>query len=256
MIANEVEVKLIRLLEELSLNAWPALNTLVVDGWMLRFANGYTRRANSISVLYPTTLPFEDKLRDCEAIYSARGLPTVFKMHDACQPTDLDRLLKQRGYVHDSLTSVQTLDLAGIAQVTVQNGSGSSALTEAWLNDFVRLSNVAERNIPTMQDMLNAIVPECTFAQITVNDQVVAVGIGVIERGYLSFHDIVVAESHRQRGYGTQLMHYLIAWGKAKGATQAFLQVMCNNPNAQRLYANFGFREVYRYWYREKPLRT
>ena len=37
-----------REIEELTLNAWPPLETLFFDGWILSFSDGYTRRANSI----------------------------------------------------------------------------------------------------------------------------------------------------------------------------------------------------------------
>jgi len=37
-----------RLIEELTLNAWPPLETLLFDGWILSFSDGYTRRANSV----------------------------------------------------------------------------------------------------------------------------------------------------------------------------------------------------------------
>ena len=43
---------LIRYLEELSLNALPSLENIFLDGWVVRFANGYTKRANSVNPLY------------------------------------------------------------------------------------------------------------------------------------------------------------------------------------------------------------
>jgi hypothetical protein len=48
---------MIRFIEELSLSALPALETVFLDGWVLRFSNDYTRRANSINPLYAGTRP-------------------------------------------------------------------------------------------------------------------------------------------------------------------------------------------------------
>jgi hypothetical protein len=63
-----------RQIEEASLNAWPALNNLLFDGWILRFANGYTKRANSVTPVYPGELDVEMKIDFCAQQYSRRGL--------------------------------------------------------------------------------------------------------------------------------------------------------------------------------------
>ncbi len=61
-----------RTIEELTLNAWPALQTVLYDGWLLRFADGYTRRANSVNPIYPSAVPLADKIAACERAYAAR----------------------------------------------------------------------------------------------------------------------------------------------------------------------------------------
>jgi hypothetical protein len=35
--------EVIQEIEEISLNAWPSLQQILYDGWILRFANGYTK---------------------------------------------------------------------------------------------------------------------------------------------------------------------------------------------------------------------
>ncbi len=84
---------MIRCIEEYSLNAWPAFETVHFDGWVQHFAGGYTRRANSVNPLYLSVLPLEEKLPACEALYSRQGLPICYKMTDASQSAGLDQTL-------------------------------------------------------------------------------------------------------------------------------------------------------------------
>src|SRR6185503_6229422 len=95
------------LVEELTLNAWPSLRSLLFDGWVLNFADGYTRRANSINPLYPSTLPIVNKIEVCEAAYNRVGQETVFKICTPTVPADLDAILAGRGYAAAARTSVQ-----------------------------------------------------------------------------------------------------------------------------------------------------
>ncbi len=245
---------LIRALEELSLNAWPCLQTVHYDGWLLRFAEGYTRRANSVNPLYPSTLGVEEKIRYCEAVYTARGQDTVFKLTEAARPEGLDTVLAGLGYIHDAPTSVQVCELSDLQLPDSANVTLSEQISEDWLADFCRLNAVNARHIPTMARMLNSIVPERAFTRLRAGAETVAVGLAVLERGYIGLFDIVTAPPYRNRGYGRQLMLHLLGWGRGRGAARAYLQVMRNNAPALRLYDRLGFREVYGYWYRMKRL--
>jgi GNAT superfamily N-acetyltransferase len=262
--------------EELAMNAWPALQTLLYDGWMLRFASGYTRRSNSIAPLYPSTLPVDEKIRFCEAFYRERGLEVIFKLTSACQPADLDTLLESKGYLMDATTSFQVLDLRGwhisepsanlasanLASTNLASTMLSSAmlldailesdLTPAWLSAYCRMSQVADKNLPVLEQMLRVIVPTHCFARINAGDETIACGLGVLQNGNVGLFDIVVDPGYRQRGIGEKLVRSVLDWAAGQGAHCSYLQVMLNNPPALRLYARLGYREIYRYWYRVK----
>lgn len=239
---------MIRRLEEVSLSAWPALQTLYYDGWLLRFADGYTRRANSVNAVYDSTLPLDEKIARCEQLYAARGLPTIFKMTEAVHPHDLDAVLEARGYTAEAHTSVQTVDLAQM-ELPAAPLFFSSTPDEDWLALYCRLNEVDPARIPVMRAMLGSIVPAVAYARLEYAGETAAVGLAVADGAYAGLFDLVVDARWRGRGLGRGLVTGLLAWGRAQGAQTGYLQVMLNNVPAQRLYANLGFREAYRYWY-------
>src|SRR5687767_10072371 len=93
------------------MNALPALQQVMLDGWFLRFGDGYTGRANSVYPLYPGTYGLEEKLATCQQLYERRKIPLLFKMTAAVEPAGLESLLEERGYVAFNHTSVQTREL-------------------------------------------------------------------------------------------------------------------------------------------------
>jgi ribosomal protein S18 acetylase RimI-like enzyme len=243
---------LIAFLEELSLNAWPALQTVHYDGWALRFANGYTRRANSVNSVFASSLPVDEKIKYCEALFQARGLRPTFKMTPQVHPENLDDILAKKWYQEQATTSVQLLDLSNVEKPAHETVAVTETLTDEWLNIYCQLHRIEERQVATLRRILENIIPRHCFVTLLRDGEAVSVGMAVVERGYVGLFNIVTDERLRGRGLGTQLMQHLLNWGKANGAGHAYLQVMTENRPAQSLYWKLGFREVYQYWYRVK----
>lgn len=241
---------MIRAIEELSLNAWPAMQSLQYDGWVLRCADGYTKRANSVYPLYPSQLDVDEKIDFCESFYRNRGLPAVFKLTRASTPTHLDAFLEKRGYRMDSLTSVQCLDLSAGEYGSIGNVDLTSTDSEVWHAAFARMNNVSPDRQTIHEHILRAILPDKCYAALSVDGHIIGCGLGVLQSGYIGIFDIVIAPDHREQGHGMRLMQALLAWGQGHSAHTSYLQVMSNNESALGLYERLGFRETYQYWYR------
>lgn len=246
--------ELIRRIEEASFNAWPALNIMLYDGWLLRFANGYTKRANSVNGLYQGDLSIETKIDACETIFRRQGLRPVFRLTPLINPDDLDPHLQARNYKRIDHTSVQLLDLDRIEpalseRVVILAGHNS---IDSWLRSFHDL-NPQRRDADTHKLMLQQIMGKLCLMVLIVNNTVVTCGLAVADGEYLGLFDIVTDGEERRKGYGLELTSALLAWGKFIGTRYAYLQVMTNNDPAKRLYNRLGFEEVYPYWYRVAP---
>ena len=232
---------MIQKIEEFSLNAWPALQILLYDGWVIRCADGYTRRANSVNPLYPSSRPLDAKVAFCEQLYRVKGLSTVFKLTPASSPSELDPFLAQRGYAFEAETSVQLLASGDATFSDTPEVEITEALDEQWFEQFCWMSGLAAGRRPTAWQMLRAIVPAVGYGIVRQAGEPIACGLAVAQGEHIGFFDIVTAAPHRRRGFGEQLMQGLLGWGQRKGARIAYLQVMTEQPAGPGAVRQVGF---------------
>ncbi|MEZ5851245.1 MAG: GNAT family N-acetyltransferase [Hyphomicrobiaceae bacterium] len=237
-------------LEESAFNAWPALDTIVLDGWIVRLAGGYTKRANSVNALCPRA-PARDIVPAAARIFAREGLPLVFRLSplaDAEADADLARL----GFAHLDETIVMTKPLADAPppDPDVQLDQGPSP---AWLDAHADANAVPDGRRILHERLLGAIRLPMACATLANGGIPVAWGLGVACNANVGLFDIVTAPDARRQGAGRRLVGSLMAWGRSQGATHAFLQVVAANAPAIALYEKLGFRAAYRYHYRMAP---
>ncbi|MGG4265650.1 GNAT family N-acetyltransferase [Peribacillus simplex] len=245
--------KLMQKIEELSMNALPAMQTQIYDGWVIRFADGYTKRANSINPIYLSNENVKKKVMNCEQLYFARNNKAVYKITPLAKPIILDSVLEESGYVLEGTTSVQVLNLVEIESPNETNTMKYEHLHDDWFHHFCLLSNVNDHDQTILKKMLGNIIPKTCFMLLTdESGTVTASGLGVLEDEYIGLYNIITHENFRNQGYGAKLIRTLLHWGKENGAKNAYLQVIETNAPACSLYGKLGFEEKYKYWYRIK----
>jgi ribosomal-protein-alanine acetyltransferase len=62
--------------------------------------------------------------------------------------------------------------------------------------------------------------------------------------GQADIQTIAVSPDARRHGIGRALMVALLAEARRRRATEVFLEVRADNPNAQALYASLGFQQI------------
>jgi len=243
---------MIRNFEEISNNAWPALQILHYDGWILRFANGVTKRSNSVSMLYPSRLGAEMKIDFCEKLYTSLEIPPCFKITTVADPGNMDKLLENRGYFIHSFISFQTCDISNLPDNPLRNITLETTLRPLWMENFIRMNGYDPgRKSTYLAIMKQLLLPKC-LVSIERDGQIIGVGLGVAEGSFVGLFDIVVDPLYRNTGLGYLIVENILRWGRKQGAVTAYLQVLTDNTPAIRLYEKMGFREIYQYWYRMK----
>lgn len=247
------------LLWELELNAWPAQKQLLLDGWVLRFNEGYTGRANSVMPLRHGSMDLDEKIGVVEELYAREGLPAMFCLHAGYQPAGLEAVLVERGYVERvfnncTRVSIRTADLRGLGLEARHEIDMWSDCADTWLAGVRSCCGSSEASTAILRRMMSQLVLEAGFGLLRDADGTpVSCGLAVLERGWAGLFLVGTAERHRGQGYGSELVSGLLRWARDRGARSAYLQVVANNTAAIRLYGRFGFGEACRYSYRLKP---
>jgi len=244
---------LINHLEEIAINAFPAIKSEIYDGWLLRFSNGYTYRANCINPIFESNIDLSTKIRYCESKYFSQGLPTVYKMTEF-SPPELDGHLNKLGYQTRKQANIMILKFSQTdANECVKEVVISEKIEDFWIDRFLELNGVKEQLKKSAAKIMLSNIPNRVFcAYVKKNDVIVGCGLGVLERNYIGLFDIYVDENYRKQEIGKNICTAIIRAGLMAGATNAYLQVASFNTVAIKLYEKLGFLRLYTYWYRVK----
>ncbi|WP_052703144.1 GNAT family N-acetyltransferase [Paenibacillus beijingensis] len=242
-------------IERCSLHAWPALQTTCEDGWLLRFAEGYTKRANSVNAFDSgNEADLAAKIAAFEKRYADAGLDSVFKITPFV-PESLDTELARQGYTVVEPSCVQLLDgLDQIGEPKLPDVNMQRDLSPEWLRLVSAMSGLSGKQAEVMQRMLASSELTTGYFVLSHLSVPVACGIGVVEGEYVGLFDIVTAKQYRNRGYAEQLILHILKWGKSCGASKSYVQVVESNAPAMRLYEKLKYKQIYPYWYRVKTI--
>jgi N-acetylglutamate synthase len=236
------DAELIRGLEERLVNVWPAVTTLLMKGWVIRMANGYSGRANSVSAIVSGAELKPELLGLIESLFIQAGLEPCVRVTPVAQRGTLEMLLT-RGY------RVKDQSLVMLAPIGTQHSSAVAVRLEpkpssAWLTGVSALQEPSKSNAAHLEAITGRIQLPAAFATIMENGASVGFGMAAVDRGVAEIGSIILAPSVRGRGLGRGLMQALLGWATNAGAGQAFLQVTEDNTPARRLYKSLGFETV------------
>jgi GNAT superfamily N-acetyltransferase len=239
--------------DELSLQAvaaagWQPAETGQVGGWLLRASDGFSARGNSVLPLRPPGMPLDQALAAAGAWYAERALPLMLQL-----PTEARRLLDaelgERGWPVRAPAHV----LAARLDALHTGGAGarvdlSATPDEAWLGRY--RDGTATR--PAARALLLR-HERVTFATVRDGAEVVAIGRGVVDQGWLGVAAVEVDPARRRQGLAGSIMAALWAWGREQGAVRSYLQVETDNDPALALYERLGYWLHHSYHYRVQP---
>lgn len=240
-------------IEEVCLNAWPALQEVHYDGWLVRFAGGMTNRTNSANAVRRGVLPIRDKVAHCEALYRAQGRRPIFRVLSTVDE-GLDGVLDQRGYrrIEDTLTLY-----ADYAREQPPAPALPVELTQMppppeWIEARRRFQGLDAAAGATLEKILGVLAIPAIFGAVRGPDgQIVSIAKGAVHHGIVCLNLVATDRDVQRRGYSRSCVSGVLHWAlRDHRVTGACLQVLASNAPAIALYRQLGFtHDAYRYHY-------
>lgn len=252
--------KEIRQFQEFLMNSWPAKHYYFLNGWILRFTEGVTSRANSVfPIQYTgTQKTLDNDIELVETAYKDHNLEPVFTIPDFHEPKNLEKKLLKKGYQPHDHTSALGIKIEDIHTKQMNKDFEymiyKSRVKE--ISDFLaRYSKWNEGEQSTIQEInQRIIIPKKCYMLTKCNNEVVGTLLAVlVPQGYLYIGDVFVHPDYRRQKIATTMLIKLIdKWAVVNGAKFIWLQVERNNLKALDLYYKFGMKKLYYYYYMKK----
>lgn len=243
-------------LEAVARLGWRAPDTTWLGEWLLRAAEGWTGRANSVSPLGDPGRPLEEALTVVRQWYADRGLPARFQLPlPLCEGLDAD--LARLGWPAYNPTLVR---IVAVGEVLVRLGRPGPlppvtlepAPNARWIAAYHYRGS---EGIPAVAaDVLRA-ADDPVFASVVIDGAVAGIARAVVDTDaegvrWCGITALETGPAWRRRGIGRHLMHGVLQWAAGRGASLIYLQVMEGNEAARAMYDGLGFVTSHRYHYR------
>ena len=169
-------------IEHACFRAWPALRDEQISGWLLRFSEGLTRRANSANPLQAKVADPDHLIATCESRYRAHGLPTFFRMPSLVDPA-MQECLEQRGYKAEGESLVMYGTMEQAASQPDNHIELLSKPSEEWLRAMSILQNYTRDRSATYAKIVTSIAVPVTYVSLRDKERIIALAYGAIYDG-------------------------------------------------------------------------
>ena len=230
-------------LEIVCAKAWPALVEEPLGEWVLRWADGFTGRANSALAIGDPGRPVGDALRAVCDFAHARDIPPAVQV---VENSRLEHAVAAEGWRERSEHAAghRVVVLTGpLPSGPAPDAEVLDQPTPEWweLAEGTAAPGPAQRHVVT--------TGKVGYGVVRADGRTAGAVRGALVDGWLHVGRLAVAPGFRRRGLATTALGALAEWGRAHGAEQWILQVAAGNTGALALYSGLGCSEHHRYRY-------
>ncbi|NLS17106.1 GNAT family N-acetyltransferase [Rhizobium sp. P40RR-XXII] len=249
------KLPLVRRLEAVGFRAWPASSVQYDGSWQVRLTAGHpSKRLNSVVPLDPSDhRDLEIRLAKAQRKFEAYGRPMVVRETPLASPQLID-LLRKRGWTRFDETIVMIADLVDLELPDMLDHLPSHDVGR-YVDASLLVDGADPALKPALAEVVSSIKPPSGLFVIENDDAgPVATTLCVQDNDLAGIMSVAVAPQHRRKGLGAEILTSALRWARMRSAKTAWLQVSADNAPALTLYARFGFREAYRYYYWQPPV--